>query len=395
MATSVNPYVGPRVFVHGERLYARDNELRQIQEQLLADRVVVLHSPSGAGKSSLINAGLLPLMREAGFYILPTALVNILPPNMVDVNRYAFSVITCLEEGLQHEERRPLDSPSVLTMDECLKQYPRPADAPPSDLVVIDQFEEVLSLDPTDLAAKEEFFRQLGVALRNRDRYALFAMREDYLGALAPYRRFIPGHLFSTFRLDLLGREAALEAVCLPAQSCGVDFDEEAAHFLVDDLCRMQVQRPDGTIVSVLGPHVEPVQLQVVLYRIWENLPQGATAIHLEDVESKGDVSQSLGEYYDSKVYESAHEVHVSEYDIREWFGTRLITAAGMRNLVLMGAGSSDGLDNQVIGYLENFHLVRSEKRGGTTWFELAHDRLVEPILRSNRKWFAVNPSLR
>jgi hypothetical protein len=50
------------------------------------------------------------------------------------------------------------------------------------------------------------------------------------------------------------------------------------------------------------------------------------------------------------------------------------------------------GLDDDVIQALQS-DLVRAEKRGGATWYELTHDRLVEPILASNKKWFELNLS--
>ena len=49
-------------------------------------------------------------------------------------------------------------------------------------------------------------------------------------------------------------------------------------------------------------------------------------------------------------------------------------------------------LDDDVIQALQS-DLVRAEKRGGATWYELTHDRLVEPILTSNKKWFELNLS--
>ncbi len=52
--------------------------------------------------------------------------------------------------------------------------------------MIFDQFEEVLTIAPTERQAKQEFFEQLGSALQKRNRWALFAMREDYLAALGP-----------------------------------------------------------------------------------------------------------------------------------------------------------------------------------------------------------------
>jgi hypothetical protein len=73
---------------------------------------------------------------------------------------------------------------------------------------------------------------------------------------------------------------------------------------------------------------------------------------------------------------------------IRNWFDRELITPGGIRNQLLMGTGSSKGLDNRMIDRLENAHLVRKDNRGGRTWIELAHDRLVGPVRQDNEAWF-------
>ena len=59
-----NPYVGPRPFQTGETLYGRDREILELLDLLIAERIVLLYSPSGAGKTSLIQAGLLPKLEE-------------------------------------------------------------------------------------------------------------------------------------------------------------------------------------------------------------------------------------------------------------------------------------------------------------------------------------------
>src|SRR5262249_39640868 len=81
----------------------------------------------------------------------------------------------------------------------------------------------------------------------------------------------------------------------------------------------------------------------------------------------------------------------VSERAIREWFGRQLIMEQGIRGQVLQGQGQSEGLDNGVINALVDTHLVRGEKRRGATWFELAHDRFIEPVRRNNAEWIEAN----
>ena len=49
-----------------------------------------------------------------------------------------------------------------------------------------------------------------------------------------------------------------------PGQNGGVDVTDAAAKRRTDDVRRVQVQRPDGTMEMQPGPYVEPVQLQVV-----------------------------------------------------------------------------------------------------------------------------------
>jgi hypothetical protein len=82
--TRPNPYVGPRAFDTGEKLYGRDRETRELLDHLIAERVVVVYSPSGAGKTSLIRAGLIPGLREEGFQVLPVARVSIELPYTSD-----------------------------------------------------------------------------------------------------------------------------------------------------------------------------------------------------------------------------------------------------------------------------------------------------------------------
>src|SRR5438046_5598196 len=61
-----NPYIGPRPFERADlpRFFGRDREMRQLLSLVVAHRVVLLYASSGAGKTSLLNAGLLPLLEE-------------------------------------------------------------------------------------------------------------------------------------------------------------------------------------------------------------------------------------------------------------------------------------------------------------------------------------------
>ncbi len=74
---STNPYVGPRPFQTGERLFGRDEQLRQLTGQLLVQRIVLLFGPDGAGKTSLIQAGLIPELQAERFQVFPVARLSV------------------------------------------------------------------------------------------------------------------------------------------------------------------------------------------------------------------------------------------------------------------------------------------------------------------------------
>ena len=67
-----SPYVGPRPLDNSQPIYGRKSELDCLIQSLISERVVLLISPSGAGKTSLINAGLIPELRDQGFEVIGT-----------------------------------------------------------------------------------------------------------------------------------------------------------------------------------------------------------------------------------------------------------------------------------------------------------------------------------
>ena len=86
---------------------------------------------------------------------------------------------------------------------------------------------------------------------------------------------------------------------------------------------------------------------------------------------------------------EAAERTGVPERAIRDWFEERLITPQRLRSQVLEGPEASGDAGYRVLGELLDAHLVRAETRRQATWYELAHDRLIEPVRRDNAAWRA------
>ena len=381
-----NPYVGPRAFRQDETLYGRDREARELADLLIAQRIVLLHAPSGAGKTSLIQAGLVGLLKDENFAPTPPLRVSTrAPKNRKVSNPYVYSVAFYLlgdERAAKDLARMSLaDLVAAVTIQNG-KRIP---------VLVLDQFEEILLLDPTDRENQEGFFAELGEALAVTGAWALLSMREDYMGGLDRYARYIPGHLSVTYRLDYLGHDAAQLAIQRPSEERGVIFDDEAAKRLVRQLATVKVQRPGQGEKEIEGPYVPPFQLQVVCRQLWRSVRKdkegrgGFSSIELRDVKKHADIAGALRRYYGDVVQALAEETHTDEGAIRRWFETELITPQHFRSQTLTGPG--DGDPNAILRELERLYLIRSDTRGEATWYELAHDQLIKAVLASNEHW--------
>jgi hypothetical protein len=384
-----NPYVGPRPFRQDEAFYGREREIRGLSDTLISSRIVLLHSPSGAGKTSLIQAAIVPYFHEHGYAINAgdyparefTALrVNEPPPDFAVRNRYVYSVVISLAGHLAPcADLADVTLADAMTMTAHERRY---------RLFVLDQLEEVLALDQTDRHGREEFFRQLGEALEDDYRWCLLSMREDYLGGLDPYLRLFPGRLRATYRLGALDRGPALRAITSPARGCGATITDGAAARIFDDLRTISVQGPDREPLPQRGLYVEPVLLQVVCHRLWRMMCRDSRGdfdtVDVADVELLGSTDDAIGRYYADVLDDVSGGDRWTERAIRSWIGTHLITKDGYRSQTRIGPPVTDSAE--VLRKLQSLYLIRSEDRAGTKWWELCHDRLVEPIRRDNTR---------
>lgn len=390
-----SPYVGPRPFNREDQavFFGRSVEIDKLAALVSAYATVLLFSQSGAGKTSLINAGLLPLLeKRRDIQILAPARVGVKSVNIdttaVD-NIYTFNVISKWDG-----EATPVERLARMTLPEYLRSMPRPLDefeVPVNRLVIIDQFEELFTTFPDRWEDRAVFFDQLRRAL-NEDRQLsiLFAMREDYIAELVPYEASMPGRLGTRLRLERLRRDAALMAVAKPLEATNVSFADGVAEKLVDDLMSVQVETGVGEVKSVIGEFVEPVVLQVVCDNLWQSLPKGTQVIEQHHADQFAQVTGALMRYYDACIEDTTRKTASPDLDadtLRRWFGETLITPVGTRGTVYQGVEQTGDLANADVSLLEKWHIIRGEQRANARWYELSHDRFIQPILRSNEAW--------
>jgi WD40 repeat protein len=421
-----SPYVGPRPFVGSDsaRFFGRDREAVDLKHRVMAHPITLLYSMSGAGKTSLINARLVPDLQAEGCVVLPSARVRglswKLDPGQIK-NVFVFHSVMSWQ--VQCDAAAAEESKARTLKDELA---PRAQIADQNDALLIaifDQFEELFTAYSSRWGDRRGFFEQVADALGSIPNLrVLLAMREDYLASLDPYASLVPEGMRTRFRLERLRREAGLDAVEKPLDGTGRRFAPGVAGKLIDSLMTIIVRPPrglararsdnvDADLLSgssglsssgdlpavssdtegfvVTSEFVEPVQLQVVCQNLWSNLHPDEVEITAAHLAQAGDVDQALSRFYETCLEDLLQlpGLRLHEGFIRRWFAERLITPTGTRGLVLRGPEATGGLPNEAVDQLESRHLIRGEDRGGARWYELSHDRFLMPITIANQRW--------
>jgi WD40 repeat protein len=380
-----NPYLGPRPFERedAQRFFGRTREMRDVVSLVMAQRILLLYSTSGAGKSSLLNAGVLPLLEERGADVLPVASVRSEDRAGRPPNRNVF--VLALLSSLGAERRAAIDQ----SLKTFLRQQPRrPGEGP--RVLVIDQFEELFTTHLEQWQRRAGLFSQLRRALKlDPSLRVVLSIREEFVTQLEPFAPLMPGGLRSRFRLEPLDRASSLAAVTNPLIGTSRSFAPGAAEALVNDLLRFLVDTGKGQSKQVEGQYVEPVQLQVACRTLWSDLPEDVTEITTQHLRAYADVDQVLAQFYDAAVAAAARQNRKSERRIRRWVEKTLITPGGTRGFAFVATEDTAGMSNDVVRALEEKRLIRADWRAGARWYELTHDRLIKPIRASNQRYWA------
>ena len=395
MTSEPSPYVGPRPFETEDqgRFFGRDREASDLLSLVVAHRAVLLYAQSGAGKTSLVNARVVPMLRDEEFEVFPTARLRATIPPEIDLadvdNPFAFSAM--LHWAAERGEKPP--RLVRLPLRDYLAAHPHPLNEfgePMPRLLIFDQFEELFTAHAEHWDKRQAFVQQIADALAADPMLrVLLAIREDFVAQLDPFAPLLPGQLQARYRIERLSAPAARLAIEGPLAGTHRRYEPGVPDILVQELLCTKVENAEGEIVEVIGQYVEPVQLQVVCQSIWANLPLDAEVITEEHLRAFGDVDKALNDFYDRVIDETARQTGVKRDRLRAWCENVLITGLGTRNTVYRGPHDTGGMDNAAVDVLDNLRLIRPERRAGARWYELTHDRLIEPIRASNREWYA------
>ncbi|MDQ0749971.1 WD40 repeat protein [Streptomyces africanus] len=205
--TARPPYRGLTRFEPGDAhlFFGRGQLVERLTELNRKHRFTAVFGPSGSGKSSLLRAGLIPLLRAAGDSDAPPAAVRILTPGADPLRTHA-------------ERLDPVPGTDADTW------------------LIVDQFEELYTLgaDPAD---RDAFIDRLvaataaGSGLR-----VVIAVRADFLGRCAEHPGLTAALQDATLLAGPMSRAELREAIVRPAAASGLIVERALTDRLLDEV---------------------------------------------------------------------------------------------------------------------------------------------------------------
>ena len=374
-----------RMFFHG-REAETDDLFRLIEREPLT----VLFGQSGLGKSSLLNAGVFPCLRRAGY--LPVYLRLSLDATAPELIEQVWHALIC--ECVEHEVSAtpPLPDDSFWQyLHRPGTRFLNPRGRPVVPVLVFDQFEEIFTLGrqtPEQTARTRVLLQQLGELIENRlppaleseltehpermDQFDLlrqnvkivFTFREDYLADFEGLKTFIRPIMQNRMRLEPMRGDRAAEAI----QQAGTGRLSAAVAARI-------VRFVGGVAIDGAGKleeiSVEPALLSLVCRELNEQrIARGQAEISADLIQGEN-TQQIIAQFY-------SHGFAGLDVRVRYFVEDRLLTAAGYRDsCALENALAEPGVSEAAIQTLVDRRILRREERGGLVRLELIHDVLA------------------
>jgi uncharacterized C2H2 Zn-finger protein/energy-coupling factor transporter ATP-binding protein EcfA2 len=299
--TRENPYPGLRPFDANENhlFFGRDGQSDEILTSLRRNRFVAVVGTSGSGKSSLIRAGLLPLL-HGGFMAQASSSWRIA------LFRPGSDPIGNLARALNRPEvlrtnGSNLATDTVITettlrrgglgLIEAVRQSKMPPQA--NLLIVVDQFEELFRFrgNATSESAEDDaaFVKLIIEATRQTDLpiYVVITMRSDFIGDCARFRELPETINRGLYLIPLMTRDQRRQAITGPAAVAGTEIAPRLINRVLNDAGESPEQLP---------------LLQHALMRTWADWKterKGVGLIDLESYEAIGGMEHALSRHAD------------------------------------------------------------------------------------------------
>ncbi len=389
-ADAQHPWIGLASFTEGDRSFfaGRGDEIEDLLRLVRRDTLTLLYGVSGLGKTSLVQAGLFPALREENILPVPIRLDYL--EGALPLADQIFNAITVAAIAAKVEAPQPRP-------DETLWEYfHREGNhfwSARNDLVTpflaFDQFEEFFTLGretPARTAQAGAFIVELADLIENRPPAALrddpsrakgfafkpaplkvlLAMREDYLADLDRIRSHFRALGQNRLRLLPMGEKQARQVIALGAPLLAPGVEDRIVQYVA------------GGASDADEMTVAPALLSLVLRELNERrLARGAEA----------KITPDLLDVEQHKIFEDFYLRTLADFPpgVRLFIENELLTASGHRNsCALDDALTRPDVTLPILNELVNRRLLAYEDRHHTRRVELTHDVLV-PVIKASR----------
>jgi hypothetical protein len=398
-----SPYKGlvPYTEDDAEWFFGRDDERELIVANLLSSRLTLLYGTSGAGKSSVIRAGVVHQFRRE----LARGRARGEPPECAVVVFKEWS--TNPSGGLLAEAERAVRltlgrEPRVkgVTLHGSFSAWTEELDAPL--LVILDQFEEYFLYHPEATPFERELARLVNdEALRVN---VLLSIREDRVSSLDRFKGTIPRLFANYLRVRPLDRAAARAAIERPIEHFRelhperkVSIDPALVDAVLSSVTRGMVVLDDvgrGVARSAPAERVEPPYLQLVMTRLWQEAQHTDGHLSTATLERIGGAEKIVRTHLDGVM----QQIPRGDWDVAAEMFHYLVTPAGSK----IAHAASDlaalsGVDSAVVarvlavlssGKNRILRTVDAPEDGSTQLkYEIFHDVLARAVLDWRRRY--------
>jgi len=250
-----NPYRGLKHFDEQDArlFFGRQYESQKLLEKVKTCSLIALVGNSGSGKSSVVRAGLIPLLRKQHMPD-PTWEVLVCIPALDNANPFHNLAAAFLESwgnsADEIVEKRPgieATLRATLSLVDSIRQTLKKSHDADKLLLIIDQFEELLNFDSlapetADQTPKRktdfELFVELLLNAANTDHCAvLLTIRGDYYGAVTERHAGLAEKIEKgTVTLSRLQDDQLRDIIVKPAQLAGGRFEDGLPERIIDDV---------------------------------------------------------------------------------------------------------------------------------------------------------------
>lgn len=329
--------------------YARRDETDSLLRSVTSNRLVIVTGPSGAGKTSLLKAGLI-------------AHINHLHPYRGLYVRLMEDPVGELLAALERELNITLERPSsALNRREMWQAIDRENSLP---VVIFDQSEELFTRFEGTM--RDDLFSLIIEAIihpRSRSRF-IIGIREDYLAHLTDFADQLPAILQTSFYVGALTKEQAHEAIRRPFEDFGVRLESGLETKIANDIGTDRVASP---------------QIQIVCDKLFSS--RKADLVGLEDYRrlggTKGILGGFLGDQLNLLGKDRAGVVEILK---------SLVTSEGTKDVLSLAELSERSavpltLSARLVDHLTaKARLLRPVSGRSGVRYELAHEYLTHEI---------------